>query len=94
MNVSRIAFNGIDTDAYGTVDKAEIRKVLEKSGYTRTEADEFIRRVDKNKDGKINLEEFISYFINACGRSRKFDKNKIFSKFIDRMANSSILKTN
>jgi len=70
------AFNQVDTDKSGSIESGEIEAVLrayyKSSGKTvddtkiRSEAAAFLNEVDKNKDKKVNLEEFIDYFLQFC----------------------------
>jgi len=70
------AFNQVDTDKSGSIDSGEIESVLrayyKSSGKTadeskiKSEAAAFLKEVDKNKDNKVNLEEFIDYFLQFC----------------------------
>ena len=56
------AFKALDTNGDGTVQRAELDKVLKESGFTRQEADDLFKFVDADKDGKISLQEFLSAF--------------------------------
>jgi Ca2+-binding EF-hand superfamily protein len=71
------AFNSMDKDGDGFLDHFEIHAVftsyyntkLEKGNkldYEKltTKVMKFMRKVDKNGDGKISLSEFIDYFMN------------------------------
>jgi Ca2+-binding EF-hand superfamily protein len=70
------AFQQVDTDKSGTIDSAELEKVLQSyyksSGKTadaakiKSEAAAFLKEVDKNNDKQVNLEEFIDYFMQFC----------------------------
>jgi calcium-dependent protein kinase len=55
------AFQSIDRDGSGFIDKDELKEVLGKS-CTEEQIDEIIRTADKNNDGKISYEEFFSVF--------------------------------
>jgi len=70
------AFRAVDLDHSGTIDVAEVEKVLEAyykhSGKQcdpaklRKEAADFLKDVDKNQDHKVSMEEFIQYFMQFC----------------------------
>ncbi len=57
------SFRLLDTNNSGIVERAELGNVLLQSGFSRDEAIKFINQVDSNKDGKINLEEFLRFFL-------------------------------
>jgi len=70
------AFRTIDVDHSDFIDEQELEKVLmhyyKATGKTcdqsniKTEALAFLKEVDKNKDGKISLDEFVNYFMQFC----------------------------
>jgi len=70
------AFNEVDTDKSGTVSAQEIERILvsyyKQSGKPcdnakiKSEAESFLRDVDTNRDGKIELNEFLKYFEQFC----------------------------
>jgi len=70
------AFRSVDLDHSGSIDTAEVEKVLEAyykhSGKPidhakiKNESAAFMRDVDKNKDNKISLDEFVKYFMQFC----------------------------
>jgi calcium-dependent protein kinase len=55
------AFQAIDRDGSGFIDKGELTVLLGKS-CTEEQIDEIIKTADKNNDGKISYEEFFSVF--------------------------------
>ena len=70
------AFQSVDKDKSGTIDAKELEGVLT-TYYTsakkpvdnakiKGEAQKFITEVDKSKDGKVSLEEFLKYFEQCC----------------------------
>jgi len=70
------AFQEIDADKSGSISVSELEKVLvafyKHSGKPAdpskiaSEAQSCIRDLDKNKDGKIDMNEFINYFMQFC----------------------------
>lgn len=60
----RRIFKQLDTDGNGTLSRDEIRKVFQmaKCQYTQEEIEQTIDECDKNKDGVIELSEFL----DAC----------------------------
>jgi len=70
------AFHLVDKDKSNYIDKQEIEHVI--NAYLRSigqpcDADkcrkyaaDFLKEVDKNKDNKISLEEFLNYFMQFC----------------------------
>jgi Ca2+-binding EF-hand superfamily protein len=60
----REIFEHFDRDGNGFIDKKEWRKLLEAldSGFTDEEAKIGLREVDKNGNGKIELEEFMKWW--------------------------------
>jgi len=70
------AFNQVDTDKNGTIDARELENILMSyykstgkpcdAGKIKTDAQAFLRDVDKDHDNKINLKEFLEYFSQFC----------------------------
>jgi Ca2+-binding EF-hand superfamily protein len=70
------AFHEVDVDKSGSITASEIERVLvayyKHSNKTldqakiKQEAAAFLKDVDKNRDGKIELNEFITYFMQFC----------------------------
>lgn len=60
----RDAFDVYDMDKDGTISKAELIHTLRVMGEEITEdyAEIVLSKIDKDKDGKINFEEFKSFF--------------------------------
>ncbi|KAF7257688.1 hypothetical protein EG68_05267 [Paragonimus skrjabini miyazakii] len=59
LHVLEEEFNSVDTDKDGFLNKAEIGTCLEKFGFKKERAAEFIKVFDLNKDGKISKDEFM-----------------------------------
>ncbi|XP_064597396.1 calmodulin-A-like [Liolophura sinensis] len=58
----RLAFKIFDRDNSNFIDSAELAEVMKRlgeEGLTPKEIDEMIKVADKNKDGKINYNEFV-----------------------------------
>lgn len=57
-----ITFKSIDSDGSGTLDLDELRKAFEAGGRKRSIEfwKNFISTIDENKDGVIQLDEFIN----------------------------------
>lgn len=80
----RIMFNGLDAERKGYLSIADMRKVLEESGLPDPDGDQFETAVhehmliaDKNKDGRVTFEEFVSYrnqMIDYCAASGLVEK--------------------
>lgn len=70
------AFHEIDIDKKGYIDEQEVEQVLkahfrncQKScdpAKMKQMADRFINDLDANRDGKVELQEFIKYFLQYC----------------------------
>ena len=58
-------FKALDRNGNGIVERVELEAVLKESGFSRAEAEQLIREVDLNGDGKISLEEFLKGFTVA-----------------------------
>ena len=63
----------IDLDGNGYVDRSELRKYVNSTGFnvSENELDDLMKGIDDNEDGKISLEEFI-----ASSVSRKLEKKE------------------
>ena len=59
------AFNLIDKDRSGSLEKKELLEVLKISGFGYQDALELSAKIDKSKDGKIQLKEFLEFFANS-----------------------------
>jgi len=73
-------FSEFDLDGNGLLDVFELTRLFEKlnAPQTRTAINEMITKVDKDKDGAVNLEEFIELFREAA--SDQFDEDSIFKQ--------------
>jgi Ca2+-binding EF-hand superfamily protein len=70
------AFHEIDVDHNGTISAQEIERVLaayyKHSGKQldqakiKREGEMCLKELDKNRDGKIELNEFVNYFMQFC----------------------------
>lgn len=70
------AFQKVDTDKSGSLESAEIERVLQEyykqtgkpcdNAKCKKEAQDFLKDVDKNQDHKVSMEEFIQYFMQFC----------------------------
>jgi Ca2+-binding EF-hand superfamily protein len=70
------AFKAVDLDGSGSIDSQELEKVLESyykstgkgcdAAKVKKEAQAFLQEVDKNKDNKVCLDEFLTYFMQFC----------------------------
>ena len=70
---SVIGGKSIDLDGNGYVDRSELRKYVNSTGFnvSENELDDLMKGIDDNEDGKISLEEFI-----ASSVSRKLEKKE------------------
>ena len=61
-------FDKLDLDGSGTIDMAELRASLEKSGISMAEVEKRVpalfAKIDKNGDGSISRDEFVSHWID------------------------------
>lgn len=57
-------FETYDADDSGSMNPRELGRVLVECGMKRTDADGLFKVIDKNKDGKVDLKEFISFVFN------------------------------
>jgi len=70
------AFHQVDKDRSNFIEEREVENVLNHyykatgkqcdSAKCKHEATAFLKEVDKNKDGKISLDEFVNYFMQFC----------------------------
>jgi len=63
------AFKAIDTDNSGSISVSEVENLLKKVYGTKcdpakakSEAEAFVKDLDKNHDGKLTLDELLKYF--------------------------------
>ena len=77
----RAKFDKYDDDKNGLLDKHELMRLFEdlKAPQTFKSINEMIQRVDKDKDGAVNVSEFIELFKIAA--SDQFDDSSIWKKF-------------
>jgi len=63
----KAAFKVFDRDGSGTISLDELRNVMKSFGeiLTDDELDSMIKEVDKNGDGSIDYEEFVSFMMNG-----------------------------
>ena len=67
------AFKAFDADSSGTLDAAELRKILLRTGgedckgMTEEDAEELIEEFDKNGDGELSLDEFVTCMLDMEG---------------------------
>ncbi|XP_075241989.1 EF-hand domain-containing protein D1-like [Convolutriloba macropyga] len=73
-------FSEFDLDGNGLLDIFELTRLFEKlkAPQTRAAINEMVAKVDKDKDGAVNLEEFIQLFREAA--SDQFDEDSIFKQ--------------
>ena len=64
--VSRVAFESVDTDKSGQIDNNELSKVMEGISKdlgveppSKAEVDEVLKHLDTDKSGKIDFDEFV-----------------------------------
>lgn len=62
VDLIKQAFELIDKDKNGYLDKEELFEVLRNSGFSYNEAKSFVASVDMDKNGKVSFEEFIEFF--------------------------------
>jgi len=62
--IAAAAFKKVDTDGSGTIDKAELRALMDEASksigttVSDQELNDIYNGLDKNKDGKLTLDEF------------------------------------
>jgi Ca2+-binding EF-hand superfamily protein len=71
------AFKQVDTNHSDSIDAAELKTVLQSyykssgktadAGKIESEANAFLKEVDKDRNGSVNLKEFVEYFMQFCG---------------------------
>ena len=59
------AFNLIDKDKSGSLEKKELLEVLKISGFGYQDALELAAKIDQSNDGKIQLKEFLDFFAKS-----------------------------
>ena len=55
-------FKSIDKNNSGFIDKIELENILKKSCHTTEQVNEFLKYVDTDSDGKLNIQEFLRIF--------------------------------
>jgi Ca2+-binding EF-hand superfamily protein len=70
------AFKMVDTDNSGSIDASELEKVLQTyykssgkpvdAAKIKSDTTAFLQEVDKNRDNKVNLDEFLNFFTQFC----------------------------
>ena len=73
----RMIFRMMDVDKSGGIDPDEFKRLVELLGVPSTEKDiqQLIKDIDANKDGVINMDEFITFF-KVEGKKKNKIKNK------------------
>jgi Ca2+-binding EF-hand superfamily protein len=64
LPLAMVVFTELDSDKSGDLDRDEVRQLFNKVLHEEVEDDDFdmvFKRMDRNKDGKINFEEFKLY---------------------------------
>ena len=85
-NRARKVFFELDADGSGSIDADELMKMMHQLGQSPTEKElqELIDAVDDNKDGKIQLREFLNLYLKSSEASKttnSSDVNYCFSSF-------------
>jgi calmodulin len=64
LDLAKQIFNHYDKDGNGTLDSVELSKFMADLGEPLNDAelDEALKILDKNGDGKIQIEEFLSWW--------------------------------
>lgn len=75
------AFRTWDKDRSGTIERQELRNLLQRVDISHCEIDEVLRVVDVNRDGKISYEEFVRWVSNPRGSVSTLQADGWFSKF-------------
>ena len=58
-------FKGLDSNKNGTIEIAEIQKMLRENGISQDQAQEIFKNIDINGDGHISLDEFLKRYNDA-----------------------------
>merc|ERR1719223_907488 len=64
---TKAAFEGLDTDKNGYVDKQELEQLMASQGgpgVDQSKIDDFFKNFDANGDGKVTLAEWLDFFGN------------------------------
>ena len=62
LKILKDAFEALDADKSGFIDKKEFSDIMKGSGFKDNEIDELMNQIDTDNDGKINLKEFCESF--------------------------------
>lgn len=63
--VGTFLFNVIDSNGSGKISKKEMSKFTDALGVNKEQAESFMIELDTNKDGKVDLKEFLNWY-NEC----------------------------
>lgn len=94
LRIMRTAFNIFDRNADNQIDQAEFGTLIRAIGFNASnhEIDEILRKFDKNKDGVIDFQEFISMakHFEGCGRDEMEQNLRQAFRVFDRDGNGYI----
>eukprot|EP01100_Stratorugosa_tubuloviscum_P009764 TRINITY_DN410_c1_g1_i4.p1 TRINITY_DN410_c1_g1~~TRINITY_DN410_c1_g1_i4.p1 ORF type:complete len:159 (-),score=62.98 TRINITY_DN410_c1_g1_i4:88-528(-) len=86
-DLARKIFTSIDNSGSGFIDKITLRKLFTFSGHNVSDekTEEIYKALDKNSDGKIDVEEFIKMDVELDGYEKvdKLDSAKAFFELVD-----------
>jgi len=73
LRIAKLAFNDIDSDGSGTIDMDELLQFFKRCGkaMSREEIAELMADADRSQDNKIDLREFLDFFIQAISPASK-----------------------